>query len=66
MAAPSFIHGEYLAEFIRTYQYERDAFSEEDLDEYAHHLASPDGLRGRIGCLPGDPDEAPDLVQLTN
>jgi pimeloyl-ACP methyl ester carboxylesterase len=40
---------DYLAEFIRTYQYKRDAFSKEDLDEYAHHLTSPDGLRGALG-----------------
>jgi pimeloyl-ACP methyl ester carboxylesterase len=57
---------DYLAEFIRTYQHKRDAFSKEDLDEYAHHLASPDGLRGALGVYRAIAAEAPDLVQLTN
>jgi pimeloyl-ACP methyl ester carboxylesterase len=31
---------DYLAEFIRTYQHNPEAFDKEDLDEYAHHIAS--------------------------
>jgi pimeloyl-ACP methyl ester carboxylesterase len=38
----------------------------EDLDEYAHHLASRDGLRGALGVYRAIAAEASDLVQLTN
>ena len=57
---------DYLAEFIRTYQHHRDAFNKEDLGEYAHRIASPDGLRGALGVYRAIAAEAQDLVQLTN
>ena len=57
---------DYLAEFIRTYQHNRDAFDKEDMDEYAHHIASPGGLRGALGVYRAIAAEAQDLVQLTN
>lgn len=55
---------DYLAEFIRTYQHNRDAFDKEDLDEYAHHIASPGGLRGMLGVYRAIAAEAQDLIQL--
>jgi pimeloyl-ACP methyl ester carboxylesterase len=57
---------DYLAEFIRTYQHNRDAFNKEDLDEYAHHIASPGGLRDALGVYRAIAAEAQNLVQLTN
>ena len=57
---------DYLSEFIRTYQHNGDAFKKEDLDEYAHHLASPGGLRGALGVYRAIAAEAQKLVQLTN
>jgi hypothetical protein len=44
---------DYLAEFIRTYQYKSGGFSEEDLDTYAHPRI-PRWFAARIGRLPGD------------
>ena len=58
--------GDYLAEFIRTYQQNREAFDKEDLDEYAHHIASPGGLRGMLGVYRAIAAEAQDLIQLTH
>jgi pimeloyl-ACP methyl ester carboxylesterase len=57
---------DYLAEFIRTYQHNREAFDKEDLDEYAHHIASPGGLRGMLGVYRAIAGEAQDLIQLTH
>ena len=57
---------DYLAEFIRTYQYNREAFDKEDLEEYAHHIASPGGLRGMLGVYRAIAAEAQDLIQLTH
>jgi pimeloyl-ACP methyl ester carboxylesterase len=56
---------DYLAEFIRTYQHNREAFDKEDLNEYAHHIASPGGLRGMLGVYRAIAAEVPDLIQLT-
>ena len=56
---------DYLAEFIRTYQHNREAFDKEDLEEYAHHIASPGGLRGMLGVYRAIAAEAQDLIQLT-
>jgi pimeloyl-ACP methyl ester carboxylesterase len=56
---------DYLAEFIRTYQHNREAFDKEDLDESAHHIASPGGLRGMLGVYRAIAAEAQDLIQLT-
>ena len=44
----------------------REAFDKEDLDEYAHHIASPGGLRGMLGVYRAIAAEAPDLIQLTH
>lgn len=57
---------DYLAEFIRTYQFKNDAFDDEDLDEYARHLAAPDGIRGAMGVYRAIAAEIPVLLQLTN
>jgi len=57
---------DYLAEFIRTYQQNREALDKEDLDEYAHHIASPGGLRGMPGVYRAIAAEAQDLIQLTH
>ncbi|MBV8416514.1 MAG: hypothetical protein JO251_15000 [Verrucomicrobia bacterium] len=38
----------------------------EDLDEYAHHIASPGGLRGMLGVYRTIAAEAQDLSQLTH
>jgi len=57
---------DYLAEFIRTYQHNREAFDKEDLDEYAHHIASPGGLHGMLGVYRSIAAEAQDLIQLTH
>jgi len=54
------------AEFIRTCQHNREAFDKEDLDEYAHHIASPGGLRGMLGVYRAIAAEAQDLIQLTH
>jgi len=58
----------YLVEFIRTYQYKGDtfsAFSNDELTEYAHRLASPGGLRGALGVYRAIASEVPKLLQLT-
>lgn len=53
-----------LAEFIRTYQY-LDGVDDEALDEYAHHLASPGGIRGVVGVYRSIGSEVLKIAQLT-
>ena len=57
---------DYLAEFIRTYQFKNDAFDDEDLNEYARHLASPGGIRGAMGIYRAIANEIPAVLKLTN
>jgi len=56
---------EYLAEFVRTYMFNPDAFDDEDFTEYARHLASPGGIRGAMGVYRAIAAEVPALLQLT-
>ena len=56
---------DYLAEFIETYAYQKHAFTSEDLDEYAGHLAVQGGLRGALGVYRAIGAEIPELVQFT-
>jgi pimeloyl-ACP methyl ester carboxylesterase len=57
---------DYLAEFIRTYQFNKDAFDEKDLDEYGRHLASLGGIRGAMGVYRAIVNEIPAILQLTH
>lgn len=56
---------EYLAEFIRTYQFNPGSFTEEDLLHYAGHLASPGGIRGAMGVYREIFSELPKILRLT-
>jgi len=56
---------EYLAEFVRTYQFNSEAFDDEDLTEYARHLASPGGIRGAMGVYRAIAAEIPAILKLT-
>lgn len=57
---------DYLAEFIRTYQFNNNAFDEGDLREYARHLASPGGIRGAMEIYRAIAHEIPAILKLTN
>ncbi len=56
---------DYLDEFIRTYRFNLDAFNDEDITEYARHLASPGGIRGAMGVYRTIAAELPAILQLT-
>ena len=56
---------EYLAEFIHTYQFNPNSFTDEDLTHYAGHLASPGGIRGAMGVYREIFSELPKILQLT-
>ena len=56
---------EYITEFVRTYRFNPEAFSDMDFAEYGCHLASPGGINGVMGVYRAIAAEAPAILQLT-
>ena len=57
---------EYLTEFVQTYRFNPEAFSDADFVEYGDHLASPGGIHGVMGVYRALAAEAPSILQLTH
>ena len=56
---------EYITDFVRTYRFNPEAFSDVDFAEYGYHLASPGGINGVMGVYRAIAAEGPSLLQLT-
>ncbi len=56
---------EYITEFVRTYRFNPEAFSDTDFAEYGHHLASPGGINGVMGVYRAIAAEVSSILQLT-